>query len=396
MVVLQVHNRYARPSGEESVVAAQRAVLEANGHKVLHFERNSDEIRSYRELLKAFCAGIYNPISASQMRMLLRACQPDVVHIHNLYPLISPSILPECSKANIPVVMTVHNYRLTCPTGLHMTRGQICQQCRRGKEYWCIARNCEGGFFRSFGYALRTYAARRLRLFSDNVAIYAPLTKFHRDRLIYDGISPWRINVIPNMVSIDVGKAAPTCGSYIAFAGRISQEKGIQTFLAAARKCRDIPFRIAGNYERMTHVTQEAPDNCKFMGHLSDAELTEFYRSAQVFVAPSIWFETFCLSVAEAMVFGKPTICSDIGALKEIVDEGVTGLLFQPGNADDLAEKIQYLWNRPAVCRQMGQAGKEKALREYSSQKHYDKLIAAYQKAIELKTYCRLRETSSK
>jgi len=210
------------------------------------------------------------------------------------------------------------------------------------------------------------------------------MTEFHKERLISEGIPPERICVLTNMVSVNGQANSCATGEYIAFAGRVSREKGLDVLLAAAQKCRHVPFRIAGNHERMAQIVQAVPSNCSFLGHLTGSELQQFYKAARIVVVPSLCFETFGLTVAEAMAWGKPTICSAIGALTEIVDDGITGLLFEPGNVDDLADKIQYLWARPDACMQMGKAGRQKALREYSPEKYYERLMAVYRKAIEL------------
>lgn len=385
MRVLIVHNWYGKYSGEEAVVESTQRLLSQRGHSVTTYFRSSSEIPSMRfGRTRAFFSGIYSRAARKAMSGLIADQRPDIVHVHNVFPLISPSILGACRKAGVPVVMTVHNYRLACPSGLHMVAGEICEKCRTGREYWCILRNCEGNLGKSTGYAIRSHVARRFQLFANNVSIYITLTEFHKYRLVDEGISPERIAVIPNIVSTTRQDTIDRHGDYVAFAGRVSQEKGIHTLLAAAKKCPHIQFRIAGHFDRMAHILEQTPENCVFLGHLTGEQLDEFHRSARMVVLPSIWFETFGLTVAEAMICSKPTICSSIGALREIVDDGVTGLLFEPGNVRDLVEKIQYLWERPDLCQQMGQAGREKALREYSSERHYDRLMAAFKKATTL------------
>jgi glycosyltransferase involved in cell wall biosynthesis len=170
-------------------------------------------------------------------------------------------------------------------------------------------------------------------------------------------------------------------GHYVAFVGRVSPEKGIATLLRAARMCPGIPFKIAGSYEGMPGLVREAPPNVALLGHLTGTALQEFYQSARMLLLPSVWFETFGMALAEAMIWQKPAIVSRIGALTEVVEEGRTGLTVEPSNPEDLCEKIRYLWDRPRLCRQMGAAGREKALREYSPQQYYERLLAIYEKA---------------
>jgi glycosyltransferase involved in cell wall biosynthesis len=378
-----VHNFYRCPGGEDTVVRNVCSLLAGHGHVVIPFFRHSEDIPTMPfGRTRAFFSGIYSFSSHKAMRALLAAHPLDTMNVHNLFPLISPSVLDACRRAGVPVVMTLHNYRLSCPHGIHMIDGHVCERCRGGREYWCLLRNCEGSVPKSLGYAVRSLAARALRLYADNITIYIVFTQFHRNRLVSEGIASDRIAVIPNMAVPEHTEASHPLGDYVAFAGRVSPEKGIATLLHAARKCLDIPFRIAGSYERMTRLVTEAPENVVFLGHLAGNELKEFYRCARMLVMPSVWFETFGMSLVEAMVWRKPTVVSRIGALTEIVDEWVTGLATEPGNAEELSDTIRYLWDRPNLCRQMGQAGREKALQEYSLQKHYERLMAVCETAI--------------
>ena len=386
MRICIVHNEYGKFSGEEVVVSGQKKLLSNNGHDVICFERSSAEIpQMLLGKLRAFLSGIYSFFSRRQIRKLLKKYKPDIVHIHNLFPLISPSILPECKRTKTPVVMTVHNYRLICPSGLFMNRGRICEKCSGGHEHWCILRNCEKNLFKSTGYALRNYIARKLRLFLDNVDIFICLTEFQKAKLVTEGFPADRCVVIPNMVELNSADFSFNPGDYVGFAGRVSYEKGITTLLEAAKKCPDIKVKAAGKCKGMTQQLKASLSNVDFVGHISAAALLEFYSHCRIVVLPSICYEGFPNTIIEAMFCGKPVICSRIGGLSKIVDEGVNGLLFEPGNADDLAEKISYLWSKPDLCKKMGQAGREKALNEYSPLKYYEKLMNAYQKAINLK-----------
>jgi glycosyltransferase involved in cell wall biosynthesis len=265
-----------------------------------------------------------------------------------------------------------------------MTSGKTCEKCSGGREYWCVLRNCEKSLFRNVGYALRNYVARRKRFYIDNVTLYAALTQFQRQRLIQEGYPADRIYVVPNMADVNETKVSVELGNYVSYIGRVSPEKGISTFMEAARLCRNIQFKIAGLNVRMPDVSREALSNLEFCGYLKANQLGKFYCKSRIIILPSICYETFGLTLAEAALWGKPVICSRIGGLPEIVEDGVTGLLFQPGNAHDLQAKVRYLWERPELCERMGQAGREKALCEFSAHKYYKNLMAIYEKAMQL------------
>jgi glycosyltransferase involved in cell wall biosynthesis len=382
MKICIVHNEYRVLGGEDLVVRATVDLLRRNGQQVRCFTCNSSDIESRRfGKLKAFFSGIYSSSSRKRWKRFLSEERPDIVHVHNLYPLISPSILCECGESRIPVVMTVHNFRLICPNGLLFSNGKPCDKCLGGREYWCVLKNCEKDIFKSTGYALRNYVARKKRWFMDNVTLFIALTEFQRRIFVSEGFPSERIDVIPNMTDLSPLDASPPMGDYVAYVGRVSPEKGIPTLLEAARLCPDIPFRFAGAVDSMLGDVSKAPPNCTFLGKLSKTELISFYASARFLVLPSICYEGFPLSLIEAMSQSKAVICSRIGGLPEIVEEGVTGRLFEPGNSMELAEIIRYLWSRTDIVRAMGRAGRDKAQRDYSPEKYTNRLMSVYEKA---------------
>jgi len=224
--------------------------------------------------------------------------------------------------------------------------------------------------------------SRAFRFYLDGVTIFAALTDFLRQRLIDAGFPAERIVVIPNMVNTRGNPGQLTLGDYVAFVGRVSPEKGVNILLQAAQICIDIPFKVAGEFHRMPQLPADASPNAKFFGYLHGIQLEKFYATARIVVVPSLWYEAFGLCTVEAMLHSKPLIASRIGGLPEIVEDGETGLLFESGNAVELAEKIRYLWNRPDLCNKMGLAGRAKALREYSPARYYERLVAVYERAL--------------
>jgi len=171
-------------------------------------------------------------------------------------------------------------------------------------------------------------------------------------------------------------------GEYVGFVGRISLEKGIGCLLEASRRLGTIPFKVAGELRNISEMATLSPRNLEFFGHISSKRISAFYQQSRLIILPSIWFEGFPMVLIEAMLHARPIVASRIGGLSEIVDDGVNGLLFEPGNLEELMEKIQYLWERPAMCREMGEAGRKKALREYSPEKYYERLMAVYKKVL--------------
>lgn len=388
--IATVHNAYAKHSGEETVVQNIHNLLVDNHHPVATFNRTSADIPNMTlGRIRSFASGIYSPSSRRAFATFLQKEKPDIIHIHNLYPLISPSILTAARLAKIPVVMTVHNYRLVCPNGLHLSNNTVCEKCTGGREYNCILNNCESSLPKSIGYAARTAFARKSKLYHNNITLYATLTNFAKQRLTNAGFNPDRIHIIPNMATTpnspsvsDINSPAPA--PYIAFVGRVSPEKGVANLIAAARLIPNIPIKIAGDYSRMPNLVATAPQNVTFLGNLNPAQLQTFYRDSQFLTLPSICFEGFPGVIVEAMLHKKPTACSRIGGLPEIVDENKTGAFFNSTDPADIATTLARLFNDPTTCQTMGAAAYQKAQHLYSAQTYYQNLTHLYNRALEL------------
>ena len=280
MKVLLIHNQYGIVSGEERMVSRIAALLQERGHAVdCRFEDGLPPGAGLGAQGKAFFQGLYSRDSVRKVRDWVRAFRPDLVQVQNLYPALSPWILPAIRQEGIPVVMRCANYRLVCPNGLYLSHGQACERCLGGREHWCVLRNCEGSLPKSLGYALRNLVARTQGLYRDNVTIYYAQTEFQKKKLVAGGLPAERIEVIPNMVDISKPPRETPVGDYIAFAGRGSPEKGVATLLQAARKLPNILFRLAGDFWRMPEV-EEKPANVELLGHLNGPALEDFFGVA--------------------------------------------------------------------------------------------------------------------
>jgi glycosyltransferase involved in cell wall biosynthesis len=384
-MIIQVHNRYRFRSGECIMVEAIINLLRQHGISVFYHTRSSEEVENLPvKKIQSFIRGIYSPDAKKEMTELIKKIKPDIVHVHNLYPLFSPSVLLACQKADVPVVMTCHNYRLTCPIGIHLINGKLCERCNSGQEYWCILKNCRKNIAESISYALRNMVARKLHFFENTVTIFLALSNFQKQQLIFAGFPENRIVVLPNTVAVPPTLDGVKNNDYIAFAGRMSPEKGVQVLLKASQFTPNLPFRITGDISSIYKMEKAVFSNVTYKGWLNSNEMSEFYTNARFMVVPSLWNEPFGLVTVEAMGHGLPVVASRRGGLPEIVEDGVTGFLFEPGNAEDLAEKIKYLWENPKICHEMGQAGREKAIREYSEEVYFNRLMKVYETAIRI------------
>ena len=374
MKILLVHNNYGKYSGEEAVVDKMSHIFSEHGHEVCFYRSTTEGSReSLFGKIKGFLYGIYSPVGVRGLRETLEREKPDIVNVHNLYPFISPAALFECKRMKIPIVMTVHNFRLICPTGLFMRNGKPCEVClERGNEWGCIQYNCEHSYFKSVGYTLRNVYARWTGAYKNNVRTFACITEFQRKKLIEAGFDKNKIIVIPNSIDIPL-KYETTFGSYVAYIGRLSYEKGYDLLVEIARKYPDIQFCFAGAKREDTNIA--FPKNVQLMGYLKGKDLEHFIKNARLVVIPSRCYEGFPMAILEAAQFGKPCVCPDHGGFTEIIGKGenTIGRLFEPNNLNDLEKQILALWNQPVLVEELGQKAYEKLQKEYSSEVVYNK-----------------------
>lgn len=345
-------------------------MLQGLGHEVAQLRMSTEGLRdSTVGKIKGFVSGVYSPAGVRAMREVLKREKPDVVNVHNLYPFISPAALRECKRAGVPVVMTVHNFRLICPTGLFMRDGSPCEYClQKANEWGCVKFNCENSLLKSVGYAARNAVARIKHHYIDCVDKFACITDFQRRKLIEAGFPAEKITVIPNSMDAEMTEE-PKTGDYVAFCGRLSREKGIDLIIEVSRRHPEIPFRLAGEC-REAALIENLPKNVELVGYKTGNELTEFYRNARFMVMASRWYEGFPMSILESAQHYKAVIGPDHGGFTEIIGAGddAIGLLFEPGNADALEAAVTRLWNNPDECTALGIKANEKLKSQYSTQ----------------------------
>jgi len=383
MKILIIHNKYGKYSGEEAVVETQINLLKSKGNSVITYFRSSEELEKITKgKLKAFFTAFCNKKSILDILSIIKKKKPDVVHIHNLYPLISPAILPKIKKTGTPIVMTVHNYRLLCPNGLFFTKGIICEKCTGlGKELNCIINNCEQNIFKTSGYALRNSWARVNKYFKNNIDAFLCLTHFQKSKLISNGFSENTCVVIPNSFN----KAIKTIDyhfknrNYIAFAGRLSPEKGIPILLEAAKNLPHIKFKLAGKMRDGYGQKLKIPNNVDLLGMLKEEEMKTFYSNARLYIHTSVCYEGFPMVFPEAMAHKLPIIAPDMAGYPEIAAPNYNGLLFQPNNPKHLIEIINSIWDNELELKRLANNAFEKVKKEYDLNSYYKKHISVYE-----------------
>ncbi len=381
MRILGVHNRYQIRGGEEECYEAEVELLRQHGHHVDLYEENNDSISQATKLTLA-AQTVWSKKTYQTIRQSLSQNHYDIVHVQNFFPLISPSIYYAAKAEGIPVVQTLHNYRLVCPNGLFFRQGQVCESCV-GKPipYPGIMHGCyRENRIASAGVAAMLSAHRAINTWHSKVDRYIALTEFARQKFIEGGLSANKIVVKPNFVapepSVGNGK-----GNYALFVGRLSVEKGLDTLLAAWRQLNvSFPLKVVGDGPLSTLVTEAAQQqsHIEWLGRRPMAEVHQLMGEAKFLIFPSKWYETFGRVAVEAFATGTPVIASKIGAITEIVKSGYTGLHFNPGDSSDLARQVTWMLNQPDACAQMRRNARAEFEANYTATANYKQLVSIY------------------
>lgn len=384
MKILFIHNNYSKHSGEEHASGELASLLSEYGHSVEWYRKTSSDINGFWGKFKAFFCGIYNPQSAKELSKVLDEYKPDIVQVQNLYPFISSSIFKPIKKRNIPVVMRCPNYRLFCPNGLCLdNKGKVCERCwGKGHEWWCIKNNCEHNLFKSTGYAARNCFARLTQNIINGVDVFIVQSKFQKNKFMGQGIPEHKIGILPGISPIVPTQKFLNIGDWVSFVGRVSEEKGIYEFIECAKLNPKIPFKVAGSIDDSFIMPTDLPNNIEFVGFLKNDELNDFYIKSRIIVVPSKWYEGFPNVILRGMLFKKPIITTNIGAMQSIIEDGKDGLLISPGCVNELSEAVSNLYYDSNKCINMGGYGFEKATNSYSRENIYNKLITIYKQAI--------------
>jgi len=388
MKVLAVHNRYQRPGGEDQVFVDETALLETRNHRVLRYEVHNDQVKQMNRLTLAKDT-IWNTSAYRELGALIRRERPDVVHFHNTLPLVSPAGYYAARAEGVPVIQTLHNYRLLCPVALFFRDGRVCEDCMGKAVPWPgVVHRCYRGSRAASGViATMLTVHRALRTWTEMVDVYVALTEFARNKFIEGGLPAWKTVVKPNFVAPDPGRGQGG-GGYALFVGRLAPEKGTETMLAAwDRLGTRIPLKIVGDGPLRDRVVEAAArqSNVEWLGHRPMADVHALMGKADMLVFPSQWYETFGRVAAEAFATGTPVIAANIGAVAELVEHGRTGLKFRPGDPEDLVTQVEWALSHSAELRNMREEVRAEFEAKYTAERNYRALMEIYEAALERK-----------
>ncbi len=393
MRILMLHNRYQVSSGEESVVKAEQALLESNGHTVKLLEVDNSQIEGALSKVKAALNVVYSHGSRQWVKNTISEFQPNIVHVHNFFPLLSPSVYFACNESGIPVVQTLHNYRILCAIASFYRDGQICEDCLGQPFGWSgVIHQCyRGSKIGSAAVSAMASVHRWLGTWAERVDAYICLTEFAREKFIQGGVPAKKIFVKPNFVYSQTYPSEASsnlnCAPYALYVGRLCQEKGINTLITAWKNLDGrLKLKIVGEGPLTSQITQEIQQvsGIELLGRQPSTQVRQLMANARFVVVPSEWYETFGLAVIESFSSGTPVIASNIGALAELIKQGHNGLQFRPGNVEDLIAKLQWALNHPDELAQMGQRAYEEFEAKYTPEKNYHQLMNIYKNVTNL------------
>jgi glycosyltransferase involved in cell wall biosynthesis len=377
--ILSVHNYYQQPGGEDRVFAGETALLEENGHTVVRHEDHNDRIRA--GTMGAARDAVWSASSFERLTALVRSNGIDVAHFHNTFPLISPSACYAVRRAGVPVVQTLHNYRLICAGATLSRNGSVCEECVERRS---LLPGMAHGCYRDSRPATVAVSAmlavhRAAGTYQKQVDVYVALSEFARQKFIEGGLPGDRIVAKPNFVSPDPGPGEGR-GGYALFVGRLAKEKGIETLAEAWELLSDVPLVVAGDGPLRD---TDWPEGVNCLGAQPRERVLELMREARVLVFPSTWYECAPMVIAEAFACGLPVIASNLGSIPEFVHHNHSGLLFEPGDARDLARQVRWAFDNPAELRAMRANARLEYEQKYTAERNYKMLMAIYEMARE-------------
>lgn len=388
MRILIVHNHYGHfaTGGEGQIAQAEAELLRSHGHIVSKYEATNAEIEDltlvgkYQSLLQVG----WSKMGHERIRAAIDVFRPDLMHVHNYWFRLTPSIFAAAKERGVATVLTLHNYRLVCPAGQFLRKGRPCELCMDGKGSRVLIHRCyPGGSWLKSLLAYRLYQETRKRQFlASLVDAYIALTEFGRQKVLAGGLPPEKLYVKPNFIVDPLNGGTPTPPKEGAiYVGRLSPEKGVLSLLQAWRYI-DYPLTIVGDGPQMPAARKAGGSQVKFLGNRSHEDVLRLIEQSAFLVFPSEWYEAFGLTLIESMAVGRAVVASDLGPRREIVRDGQTGLLYRSRDIQDLRSKVRRLISDRNLCATLGAAAREVYLAEYTPAINYQTLIRIYEKAV--------------
>jgi len=376
--VLILHNRYRLPGGEDVAVAAQAKLLRERGHDVELVEKDNREIDSYGFLGKAalFFKMAENSSASAEVSAIVSRFKPHVAHVHNTLPLLSPSIYAPLKKSGVKVIQYLHNYRLICPAGTLFRDGAPCTLCVDGGLKHAVKHKCwSNSTFATLGLTRMLDRHRRARTWHTHVDLFVALNSYMRELLATKGLVPAdKIIVQPNYIPLNEIESGAAREEFV-FLGRLTPEKGVATLLQASRLLPEASVKIIGGGPLLEELKLRFPAQpSPFLGQLLRDEALAHLQKARALIFPSLWPEGCPTTILEAFAYSKPVIASRVPGATDLVDDGINGALFEPGDAEGLAACMKRLQDDEQLAKKLGRAAREKYEKMYSPAAGYTRM----------------------
>ena len=379
MRILLAHSFYRTPGGEDRYVQQQLSLLRSI-HDVELLSRSNSDLSAGPGTIARMATGFPG---RKEVERTFDSFKPDVVHLHNVYPALGPAVHLVAGARGVPVVFTVHNFRLRCPNGYMFTNGQICRRCEGGAYHNAVVHDCLSTRSQSTVYAGALWLHRFALRLENKVSRFVAPSKFMEQRLRDWGVPGQNIAYIPNFTTIP--DAPQPHGEHGLFLGRMSDEKGLDALLSALKDAGDPPFVLAGDGPALTRLKRKARDiglsAARFVGRVGREEVQHLLSGARFVVLASSSEENAPLAALEAMAFGKPLIVTALGGLVELVREQ-RGIAVPAGDTVALAAAIRKMVNDPSECRRLGDRARSHAIQHFSPEAHLDRLNRCYEEAV--------------
>ena len=381
MRILIAHSFYRLPGGENHYVRQQVDLLRAN-HEVELLEFDNEGLGGNA---KTAAQMTYSRRRSREVGKVLDDYRPDLVHMHNVYPAAGPAVHLATSKKRIPLVMTVHNFRLRCPNAYMFTEGEPCTRCEGGMYAHAALHHCFPTRGQATAYAGALWVHRFILKLERKVSVFVTPSEFMRQKVISWGLPADRVEMVRNFTA-HRPDATTDPGTFGISVGRLSSEKGLDQLLAALQVAGDPPFKIVGDGPLFEDLVAEAKrlelQNTEFVGRISNQEVQAMLPKARFLAMPSICHENAPLAVLEAMAAGRPLLVNRMGGLPELVESGA-GLSYEWGDIDRAAQHIRTLMQDDELCRRFGKAALAFSIQELNAEKHAEGLEKAYGSAMQ-------------
>jgi glycosyltransferase involved in cell wall biosynthesis len=383
MKIVTVHTYYQQRGGEDISYEMEKRLLQKYGHHVVAFEKSNHLLNLYHPL-KMGLITIWNQEIFKEFINFLNLHKPDVVYVTNTFPLLSPSVYRASLNLGIPIVQSLQNFRLMCLNGLFLRKGKICELCKGKFPWYGILYRCyRDNYLASCLVAIMLGFNRLIDTYSQ-IDGYIVLTEFSRNKFIEGGFHQDRLYKKPNFLEMDrISEMDRRAG--MIYVGRLSEEKGIDILLQAIELISGkIPVRLLGNGPLRTFVEKKVSrlSRVRWLGEASSLDVLKEIAGSRALVFPSLCYEQFPRVFLEAFATGTPVIASKLGAGEELIENQVTGLHFMPGDANDLAEKMLWLYNHENDGLSMGKNARKEYLEKYTAEKNYDLLINIFKQIL--------------